>query len=145
MDKFNLKTLFIFMLLGCLTLTKVNAQTIYNNLEHVAEGQTIDGNGQDCLGIWCYVNASLSDPLVGGRLVYTIPMPSEPILYIFGPGAPHLFNSLGRTIELHLSLPDLILELDGHDSVQLDLELVVDKRSSFGTNSHYHIKLNVRP
>ena len=98
MDKFNLKTLFIFMLLGCLTLTKVNAQTIYNNWENVAEGQTIDGNGQDCLGIWCYVNASLSDPLVGGRLVYTIPMPSEPILYIFGPGAPHLFNSLGRTI-----------------------------------------------
>ena len=145
MGQFYLKTLFIFVLLGCLTLTKVNAQTICNNGENVAEGQTIDGNGQDCLGIWCYVNASLSDSLVGGRLVYTIPMPWESVLNISGPGAPQLFNSLGKTIELHLSLPDLILELDGHDSVQLDLEMVINKKSSFGVNCHYHIKLNVRP
>lgn len=133
------------MLLSCFTLTKVNAQNVCNNWENVAAVQNIGGNGEDCLGIWCYVNASLSDPLVSGRLVYTIPMPSENILSISGPGAPHLFNCLGNTIELHLSLPDLILELDGHDSVQLDLEMVINRMSPFGSACHYHIKLNLRP
>jgi len=144
MVKFLLR-LFFVVLLGCLTLTNANAQILCNTGENVAEEQTIGGNGQDCLGIWCYVNASLSDPLISGRLVYTIPMPPETVLYISGPGAPHLFNCLGSTVELHLSLPDLILELDGHDFVQLDLEMVVDKKSAFEVNSHYHIKLNIRP
>lgn len=108
--------------------------------------------GEGCLGTWCYVDVSLSDPTNAGELIYTIPMPPERFTGgIMGPGSPYLFNNLGNTIELHLKRGQLVVEADG-GNVQLVLDALVDKyviategsvSSGDYAQCHYHIILNV--
>lgn len=78
----------VFLLLVILPLVFVEK----NNAQTCDEG---------CLGTWCYVDVSLSDPMDSGHLVYTIPVPSEGFTGgIIGPGSPYFFNNLGNTVEL---------------------------------------------
>lgn len=108
--------------------------------------------GEGCLGTWCYVDVSLSDPTNAGELIYNIPMPPERFTGgIMGPGSPYFFNDLGNTIELHLRKSHLVVEADG-GNVQLILDAQVDKyviategsvSSGDYAQCHYHIVLNV--
>ena len=110
---------------------------------------------EGCLGIWCYVDVSLSDPVNAGELIYTISAPPEGFTGgLIGPGSPSFFNNLGSTIDLHLKKSHLVLELDGNDFVQLILDAQVNKyvlgtdgaiSSGNYVQCHYHIILNVTP
>ena len=73
------------------------------------KAQCLERTGMDCLGDWCIVDVSLSDPLVDNYLVYTIPKPLYAISGIYGPGMPRLFNDLGGTMDLYLRKFDLQL------------------------------------
>lgn len=129
----------LFFLLFSFVLTNVS----------YAQTHTCD---EGCLGTWCYVDVSLSDPTNGGELIYTIPVPPERFTGgIMGPGSPTLFNDLGNTIELHLRKSHLVVEADGGD-VQLVLDAQVNKyviategaiSSGDYVQCHYHIVLNV--
>lgn len=94
--------------------------------------------GYECLGTLCYVNVNLStDPVDGGYLTYTIPVPDEglgPYAGVQGPGSPVLANNLGTTVDLKLRKSHLALEADGKNC-QLYVDLLVNKWSlGFG---HY--------
>lgn len=114
--------------------------------------QTCD---QGCLGTWCYVDVSLSDPVDSGYLVYTIPVPPEGFTGgIIGPGSPCFFNGLGNTIELHLRKSHLVVESDGNEMTTLILDAEVNKyvlgmegaiSSGDYVRCHYHIILRVTP
>lgn len=87
-------------------------------------------NSYACLGIWCYVNVHLStDPVDGGYLKYTIPVPSEgisPYGGVQGPGSPILFNNLGNTVELWLRRVHVDLAANGQNC-ELPVEFRVNK------------------
>lgn len=129
-----MKNTFIKILLGfllCLSYGETKAQYV-------------DCTGSDCLGIWCTVDVSLSDPLVNNSLVYTIPTPPYNITGIYGPGMPSLLNDSGSTINLYLRKHDLMLQLDDSDEYTiLDLEMTVEHYIN-GYECHYHIKLVLR-
>ena len=111
--------------------------------------------GEGCLGTWCYVDVSLSDPTNAGELIYVISTPPEGFAgNPMGPGSPSFFNYWGSTVELHLKKSHLFIELDGQDFVRLILDVQVNKYVSgleptLSTNDkvqcHYHIILNVTP
>lgn len=129
MKKIFINILFSFLL--CLSYSETKAQSI-------------EGTGPDCLGIWCTIDVSLSDPVVNNRLVYTIPTPPDEITGIYGPGMPYFFNNLGNTVDLYLNKFDLIPQLDDTDEYTiLDLEMTVNHYVN-GYEGHYHIKLVLR-
>ena len=114
--------------------------------------QTCD---QGCLGTWCYVDVSLSDPTNAGYLIYTIPAPPEGFTGgIIGPGSPHFFNNLGSTIDLHLRKSMLLLEVDENNEATLILDAQVNKyvpamegviSAGAYVQCHYHIIIRVTP
>ena len=116
------------------------------------KAQTCD---EGCLGTWCYVDVSLSDPVNAGELIYTIPVPPEGFTGgIMGPGSPYLFNDLGSTIELHLKKGHLEIEADGNETTTLMLDALVNKyvlgtegyiSSGDYVQCHYHIILRITP
>ena len=112
------------------------------------KAQCLERTGMDCLGDWCIVDVSLSDPLVDNYLVYTIPKPPYAISGIYGPGMPRLFNDLGGTMDLYLRKFDLLPHLDeGDDYAILYLEMTVGTTNDPLVNDyggHYHIKLILR-
>lgn len=129
-----MKKLFVKILLGfllCLSCGETKAQHI-------------DGTGPDCLGIWCTIDVSLSDPLVNNRLVYTISKPPYSITGLYGPGMPYISNDSGNTIDLSFNRFDLIPQLDDNDEYTiLDVEMTVSNYAN-GYECHYHIKLILR-
>ena len=120
-------------------------------LPNVNNAQTC---GIGCLGTWCYVDVSLSDPTYAGDLIYVIPVPPEGFAgSIMGPGSPRLYNNLGSTVELRLKKSHLEVESDGGNAQfvldALTNEFVQDMEGSISSGGyarcHYHIILNVTP
>lgn len=126
-----MKNIFIKFLLGILMCISYNE----------VRAQSVEGTGPDCLGIWCYVDVSLSDPVIDNRLVYSIPAPPHAITGMYGPGAPTYTNPSGGYIEIQLFRAHLVPELDDTDeSTILDIEMTIDNYIN-GYECHYHIKL----
>ena len=105
------------------------------------KAQSIEGTGPDCLGIWCYVDATVGNPTVNRTITCTIPKPPYEITGIYGVGSPYISNDSGSTIEIQLNSFHLIPEMDDtSESTVLDLEMTV----AYYINDyecHYHIKL----
>lgn len=137
--KKTILSLILLFFIPFIYVNKINAQTC----------------DQGCLGTWCYVDVSLSDPTDAGYLIYTISAPPEGFTGgIIGPGSPRFFNNLGSTVDLYLRKSHLLLEVDENNEATIILDAAVNKYNSAIEGSissdtyiqcHYHIVLRVTP
>lgn len=118
------------------------------------ESKAQNCNSYTCLGEWYDLNISLSDPVVNGHFVCTIPVPPEGINSnsgIMGIGTPYFFNQLGSTIDVYVKKIDLTPEMvNDLETFILDFETlkkiptIEPSASDEKVYCHYHLRLNVR-